>query len=222
MAFYPNLISFFLCFLSLIFILAGITGWSDEEDDLKAVSWIKSDYNQDTLDDINGPHADLHAGLKALLWVQGSSERITEYAESNCAPDDLCDQCEDAGETSVAFLVLAMIVAIVNLVLTGVVLSSESLNILYGVAGTGVVVVAFLCISFTAFIGGKCWDRFEDAMEGYDQNIEMGPGAVLVLTAMILMIVSVLMNLVSIRTPIFAPESQTPAAPVPTKEEDTA
>ena len=158
-----------LSMVSALFYLIGTIAASDEGDTIESTNWVSADIVGETI----------YFGLTAAYY----DGTVTSYDEDGCV-GDVCDACEDSGNTTAVMVGIAFICAIITSVV-GALAAMEKANKIASIAG---IVAAIASILFGVIGFGVFDDCFEEIDDAYDE-VEYGPGMALTLIAFLMMLV---------------------------------
>ncbi|KAJ1440591.1 hypothetical protein B484DRAFT_415467 [Ochromonadaceae sp. CCMP2298] len=186
---YLNALSTLLAVVSLCFLLAAMASWSADQDTVESNFWVKGKGDQE-----------VYFALRAVTIKDG-----LRFKYSDCsANSDICDKCEQSGKTAMAFMVLAWVVCLVNVICNGASISMEG-AVKWAAVGASLAAALFSMASFASFMASDCYDKIDDTYE----DVEYGPSAGLVLASLCLLVVGTLLSGVAALMPAAQPMAST-------------
>jgi hypothetical protein len=149
---------------------------------LKDIPWVTADYSIS-----NDRKVELYFGLSAYA----SEDNSQKYSACN---GDICDGCDDSGETTVAMVAIGLLFALVACVISVVLALGKSDNKIVKFVGIGASLASlfFGIIAFIVF--DECFAVIDDNLD----NAEYGSGMGLVLAGFIFMLIVAVLHIVAL------------------------
>ena len=172
-----NILSVVFSICSFVFFLVGCIGYASGERTMKNVAWIT----------INDNGLKVWADL-AGLFMRDPSGGTGLYLFGNCADggnqnSDLCSTCLKDGNAAFALIIIATVFAMVNVVMSGILISAPNSMMQLGNMISAFMAGCFSLIGFGLFMG-DCYIEFDHA---FSQAVHYGPGAIIVLLGLLMM-----------------------------------
>lgn len=181
-------------FCATLFLMIGCVGHSNEESAVKDTNWINVD--QDGVK--------IWFGLQKAFFNGGSFNY-----DSNSCTSDFCDRCNTDGQSAIALLVISTIFAAVSTGIAGFLIVSPSGPIQLANFGVAFTSGFFALIGFSVFMG-DCYNKID---QDVDQDLEFGPGSILALLGLLMMLIVSIMQFAAVMVGSAGDGTPKPAAP---------
>ena len=169
-----NYLSSTLSMIATVFYVIGSIGYSSSKDVVKNVAWITAEQSG----------VNVFYALKDVLINGHGQEQEQSYSDCSSSDGNACDKCEENGKSAFVLCIVGAIVALCTVTLCGA-LTSRTVS--FSMQLVSIVSAAAACaagvIALSLFMG-DCYDQLDDQTT---VDLEWGPGALLVASAMFLM-----------------------------------
>eukprot|EP00341_Mesodinium_pulex_P009948 CAMPEP_0116948992 /NCGR_PEP_ID=MMETSP0467-20121206/38639_1 /TAXON_ID=283647 /ORGANISM="Mesodinium pulex, Strain SPMC105" /LENGTH=195 /DNA_ID=CAMNT_0004633523 /DNA_START=38 /DNA_END=625 /DNA_ORIENTATION=- len=178
------IVSAVLSGLATLFYLIGCIGNSKDEDTIADVPWVTAEFSMSTLG--KKRTTEMYFGLSAYATDDDSQK----YSGCN---GDICDDCEDAGESTLAMVAIGLLLALVACVVSVLLALGKFDTKIVKFVGIGVSLASLLFGIIAFIVFDDCYAAIDDNLD----NAEYGSGMGLVLAGFIFMLIVTVLHIVA-------------------------